>query len=346
MAVDTKALAPYQQFDNRQLDIIKKTVAKGLSNEQFLLFVEVCKHYRLNPMARQIYAYSDGSGRMVVQTGIDGFRLMAEETGLYGGQIGPEWCGLDGVWKDVWLEKEPPAAARVGIIRRDFDKPIWGVARYVSYAGKTPIWQKAPDVMLAKCAESLGFRKAFPAKMSGIYTHEEMEQASNEIHVPSYAIQEVKEEVQEVDSEPAPINAGQIKTIQILNEKLGKPELPGVAELTQEDAKAIIVQLNADLREHNAAKASKPAQPVQAPKQEQPKQEMTPDQAWKARRLAIYERAKEMHVFEVSDKASDNTQAFLKFVTPIISATVTNMDQITNSRLDAIEAYLNSKDAA
>src|SRR5204862_7535606 len=125
--------------------------------------------------------------RMIVQTSIDGFRLMAERTGLYGGQIGPQWCGEDGVWVDVWLKKEPPAAARVGIIRRDFDQPIWGVARYSSYAGTTPIWVKAADVMLAKCGESLGFRKAFPAEMSGIYTHEEMEQAGN---MPSYSIQE------------------------------------------------------------------------------------------------------------------------------------------------------------
>jgi phage recombination protein Bet len=176
-----RTLVPHQpQFDNQQLEIIRKTVAIGLKPEQFLLFIEVCKHYRLNPMARQIYAY-DNKGRMVVQTSIDGFRLMAERTGLYGGQIGPEWCGLDGVWKDVWLEKEPPAAARVGIIRRDFDKPIWGVARYTSYAGTTPIWSKAPDVMLAKCSESLAFRKAFPAEMSGIYTHEEMDQAQNEV---------------------------------------------------------------------------------------------------------------------------------------------------------------------
>ncbi len=193
MADNIRALVPQQpQFDDQQLEIIRKTVAIGLRPEQFLLFIEVCKHYRLNPMARQIYGYQDGKGRMIVQTSIDGFRLMAERTGLYGGQIGPEWCGPDGVWKDVWLEKEPPAAARVGIIRRGFDKPIWGVARYSSYAGTTPIWAKASDVMLAKCAESLGFRKAFPAEMSGLYTSEEMEQAANDPVMHSYSIQEVE----------------------------------------------------------------------------------------------------------------------------------------------------------
>jgi phage recombination protein Bet len=202
MADNIRALVPQQQqFDDQQLEIIRKTVAIGLKPEQFLLFIEVCKHYRLNPMARQIYAY-DNKGRMVVQTSIDGFRLMAERTGLYGGQIGPEWCGLDGVWKDVWLEKEPPAAARVGIIRRDFDKPIWGVARYTSYVGTTPIWSKAPDVMLAKCSESLGFRKAFPAEMSGIYTHEEMEQSKGEMMSTTVTVEQTEE-----DKKKARLNA-------------------------------------------------------------------------------------------------------------------------------------------
>ncbi|HLZ64363.1 MAG TPA: phage recombination protein Bet [Ktedonosporobacter sp.] len=190
----TRAVArTQQQFTADQLTLIRTTIAKGTTPEQFNLFLEVCNHYRLNPFARQIYAVVR-QGQMTVQTSIDGFRLMAERTGKYAGQIGPEWCGEDGQWVNVWLKKEPPAAARVGILRKDFAQPVWGVARYSSYVQESgPLWRKMGDVMIAKCAESLAFRKAFPAEMSGIYTHEEMDQADRE-PIPTVTIEEVPAE--------------------------------------------------------------------------------------------------------------------------------------------------------
>lgn len=177
------------QFNNDQLALVKNTVAKGTTNEQFKLFIEVCKYHGLNPFARQIYAVvrnskqSDGSyeKQMTIQTSIDGYRLLAERSGKYAGQLGPEWCGDDNVWKDVWLSDKPPAAARIGVLRKDFAQPTWGVAKYKSYAQSTPLWTKMPDVLLAKCAESLALRKAFPAEMSGIYTAEEMQQADGDL---------------------------------------------------------------------------------------------------------------------------------------------------------------------
>ena len=182
------------QFNNDQLALVRSTVAKGTTPEQFKLFIEVCKYHGLNPFARQIYAVVRG-GQMTIQTSIDGYRLLAERSGKYAGQTGPEWCGADGVWRDVWLDDAPPAAARIGILRKDFAQPTWGVAKYKSYVqSSSPLWSKMPDVMLAKCAESLALRKAFPAEMSGIYTAEEMAQADSETVMPTVHVEPTHEQ--------------------------------------------------------------------------------------------------------------------------------------------------------
>ena len=155
--------------------LVARTVAKGCSSDELQLFGAICTKTGLCPFSRQIYAIKRG-GVMTTQVSIDGARLIAQRSGTYAGQVGPWWCGQNGVWVDCWLSKTPPMAAKVGVRRSTFVEPLFAVAIWSEYAQSGNMWSKYPSVMLAKCAESLALRKSFPAELSGLYTTDEMPQ--------------------------------------------------------------------------------------------------------------------------------------------------------------------------
>jgi phage recombination protein Bet len=179
------------EFTQEYKDLIRTALPRDVTNDEVRLFLYQCQRTGLDPLTRQIYAVRRWSTAqkkytITIQVSIDGFRLVAERTGNYGGQTTPEWCASDGIWKDVWVPEAPPIAARVGVWRINFKEPTYGVAKFKSYAVLTKegklneFWSKMPEVMIAKVAEALALRKAFPQELSGLYTSEEMEQANEQ----------------------------------------------------------------------------------------------------------------------------------------------------------------------
>lgn len=184
------ALAHASDFSADQVDLIKRTIAKGSTDDELRLFVSTAQRLGLDPFARQIFAvkrYDSKERRevMSIQVSIDGFRLVAQRSAEYAGQDGPYWCGKDGVWHDIWTADEAPFAARVGVFRRGFTGALYAVARFDAYAQRTKegnlnaMWSRMGDLMIAKCAEALALRRAFPAELSGVYTSDEMGQAAD-----------------------------------------------------------------------------------------------------------------------------------------------------------------------
>lgn len=250
-----------------QLAALKQIGVENATNGDLAVFLNYAQRTGLDPFARQIYMIgrrSNGGTKWTIQASIDGLRIVAERSGDYAGQVGPEFCGTDGVWRDTWTAAEPPVAARVGVLRHGFSTPLFAVAYYDEYAQTsngqpTAMWASKPRLMLAKCAEALALRKAFPNDLAGLYTADEMGHPETRIAAtpaePIHAVDTVTGEV--VETEPQASKA-QLGAIAAMLSKLGHrdrdarhaevgkllgKEITDGGDLTKAEAHQVIEQL-------------------------------------------------------------------------------------------------------
>lgn len=163
--------SPSEGYCKDAIEAIKKTIAPGLSNDELAVFLYNCKRTGLDPLARQIYAIKRG-GRMCIQTGIDGFRLIAERTGKYA-------PGEDTHF--MYDDKGNLLGAKVYIKKMTPDgtwHQVSATAFIQEYSTRNGLWKTLPHVMIEKVAESRCLRRCFPADLSNIYVEEELDQSA------------------------------------------------------------------------------------------------------------------------------------------------------------------------
>lgn len=177
-------------FTDMQVQALRHLGVEGAGPGDLAVFFHVVKRTGLDPFARQIYMIgrrSQGETKQTIQTGIDGYRLIGRRATAKSGETlsvsAPEWMDENGAWRPVWAHRRwgLPLAARV-TIHRD-SQPFVAVANFDEYAQTkrdgdlTQMWAQRPAGQIAKCAEALAWRMAFPQDLAGIYTEDEMGQA-------------------------------------------------------------------------------------------------------------------------------------------------------------------------
>lgn len=172
----------------QQLSTLEQLGVAGAGEGDLAVFFHQSVRTGLDPFAKQIYMiarWSSEGTKWTIQTGIDGYRLIARRAASASHEVleyeDTMWCGPDGRWRDVWLSDKPPAAAKVTVLRNGGRFPaiaLWNEYVQTKRDGSpTAMWSSRGAGQLAKCAEALALRKAFPQDLSGIYTDEEMGQA-------------------------------------------------------------------------------------------------------------------------------------------------------------------------
>lgn len=188
-------------WDDKQIAALSQLGLRNAPAGDLAVFFHQSKRTGLDPFARQLYMI-ERKGRWGIQTSIDGFRVIADRSCATRGWVRSE---EDTIWYDQSgaAHTEPiksPAAARYTcvVLTANGQARFSAVARFDEYAAGGPMWTRMPALMIAKCAEALALRKAFPQDLSGLYTDDEMSQADNN-HRPT----KVVETVTVIDAEPA-----------------------------------------------------------------------------------------------------------------------------------------------
>ena len=151
-------------YSSEQRQLIHETVAKGCSETEFALLMELAKRYELDPFQKQIWAVKYGSREAAIFCGRDGFLAIAHRSGQF-----------DGMESGTRKDDDGEIVGFCRVWRRDMTRPFEVEVYMREYeSSNNPLWKSKPRTMLQKVAESQALRRAF--SVSGLYSPEEFDE--------------------------------------------------------------------------------------------------------------------------------------------------------------------------
>jgi phage recombination protein Bet len=161
-------------FSVPDIALVARTVAVGAPLQELAVFLHSCRQLHLDPLLRQAYWIRRGNPpKGALQVGIDGFRAIADSSGVYAGAEPIEYRGrLEWTYKDQKIIVPELARAVIWKIVGGHKSPFTGEAYWTEFCPATDkeshMWARMPKHMLGKVAEAQALRRAFPAQLGAL----------------------------------------------------------------------------------------------------------------------------------------------------------------------------------
>jgi len=194
--------------------IVKNYLVNGngaVTNQEVVMFLNLCKAQRLNPFLREAYLIKFGSSPATIVTGKEVFTKRARRNKDFAGyEAGIIVQGESGELEyrsgTLHLENEHIVGGWAKVHIRGYECPVESSVSFDEYCLKkdghpASNWASKPGTMIRKVALVQALREAFPEDLQGMYSAEESETVIDS------AIQLDEMPVSEAPIEPEPVEA-------------------------------------------------------------------------------------------------------------------------------------------
>ena len=171
------------EYPSELLNVIKNTVAKGSSDEELYMFLQVASMYNLNPFMKEIWFVKNKDGSVMIMTSRDGYLKIAKQDPKF------HKCQSMAVYENDEFQvemtmgevtnishkfKQSERGKLIGayaILKTKDHNNLISYMAYKEYAKGTPVWRTYPSARIRKVAEN-DVLKRF-ANINGLSTVED-----------------------------------------------------------------------------------------------------------------------------------------------------------------------------